>query len=103
MYQITSTTSSMEEMIIQNGFSISKAEAFASQLLETLNKSFLSLMISIGHRTGMFDVLSDLPPATSKEIADEAKLYERYVREWPGAMVTSGVIHFDPEQITGMS
>ncbi len=87
----------MEVMMKQNGFNTSKAEAFASQLLETLNKSFLSLMISIGHRSGLFDVMSDMPPATSKEIADEARLHERYVREWLGAMVTSGVIHFTPE------
>jgi SAM-dependent methyltransferase len=39
--------------------------------------------------------LSNLPPATSAEIAAAANLHERYVREWLGAMVTSGVVEVD--------
>ncbi len=80
---------------VQN-FDASKAEAFAGNLLDTLNKSALALMISLGHRSGLFDVLRGLPPATSAEISDKAKLNERYVREWLGAMVTSGVIEYTP-------
>src|SRR5690606_29166154 len=53
-------------------------------------------MVAIGHRTGLFDALSGLPPATSSEIAEAAALDERYVREWLGAMVTSGVVSIDP-------
>ena len=49
------------------------------------------------HRTGLFDVLSHLPPSTTKEIATAAQLNERYVREWLGAMVTAGVVEADPE------
>lgn len=73
-----------------------KAEAFAGQLLGTLNRGALSLMISIGHRTGLFDAMSALAPSTSAEIAACAGLNERYVREWLGAMVTGGVIVVDP-------
>jgi hypothetical protein len=29
----------------------------------------LALMASIGHRTGLFDAMASLPPATSAEIA----------------------------------
>jgi len=53
-------------------------------------------MMSIGHRTGLFDALRTLPPATSAEIAKQAGLNERYVREWLGAMVTAGVVEVDP-------
>lgn len=52
-------------------------------------------MASVGHRTGLFDVMSGLPPATSEEIAKQAGLNERYVREWLGAMVTAAVVEFD--------
>ena len=52
-------------------------------------------MASIGHRTGLFDVMRDLPPSTSPDIARLANLDERYVREWLGAMVTAGVIEVD--------
>jgi 2-polyprenyl-3-methyl-5-hydroxy-6-metoxy-1,4-benzoquinol methylase len=53
-------------------------------------------MASIGHRTGLFDAMSGLPPSTSAEIAKKAGLNERYVREWLGAMVTAGVVEVDP-------
>jgi hypothetical protein len=53
-------------------------------------------MASIGHRTGLFDVFRELPPATPEEIATRAGLNERYVREWLGAMVTAGVIDVHP-------
>jgi ubiquinone/menaquinone biosynthesis C-methylase UbiE len=68
---------------------------FASQLLTTFNNGALCLMISIGHRTGLFDVMSGMAPATSAEIAAAAKLNERYVREWLGAMVTGRVVEYD--------
>jgi hypothetical protein len=73
-----------------------KAEGFAERLLTALNNGALCLMISVGHRTGLFDVMAGLPPATSGEIAAAAGLHERYVREWLGAMVTARVVDVDP-------
>jgi 2-polyprenyl-3-methyl-5-hydroxy-6-metoxy-1,4-benzoquinol methylase len=73
-----------------------KAEAFAGRFLAALNHGALCLMASIGHRTGLFDTMSTLPPATSEEIAARAGLDERYVREWLGAMLTAGVVEVDP-------
>ncbi len=73
-------------------FDQASAEAFAGRLLTALNHGALCLMVSVGHRTGLFDVMSKLPPATSKEIATQAGLNERYVREWLGAMTTAGVV-----------
>ena len=73
-----------------------KANAFAEKMLGVLNSASLALMTSLGHRTGLFDALARLnEPATSHRIADEAKLSERYVREWLGAMVTGGVVEYD--------
>jgi 2-polyprenyl-3-methyl-5-hydroxy-6-metoxy-1,4-benzoquinol methylase len=77
-------------------FDQAKSEAFAESLLDTLNRGALSLMISIGHRTELFDTLAELPPSTSQQIADAAGLNERYVREWLGAMVTGRVVDYDP-------
>jgi 2-polyprenyl-3-methyl-5-hydroxy-6-metoxy-1,4-benzoquinol methylase len=73
-----------------------RAGAFAERLLRTLNDGALCLMVSIGHRTGLFDAMSRMPPATTEAIAAGAGLNERYVREWLGAMVTSGVVQYDP-------
>jgi ubiquinone/menaquinone biosynthesis C-methylase UbiE len=77
-------------------FNSDKANAFAERLVDTLNRGALCLMISVGHRTGLFDVLRDMAPATSAEVADKAGLNERYVREWLGVMVTGRVIEMDP-------
>ncbi len=73
-----------------------KAQAFAGRLLTALNDAALCLMVSVGHRTGLFDVMTKLPPATSEELASRAGLNERYVREWLGAMVTARVVTIDP-------
>jgi 2-polyprenyl-3-methyl-5-hydroxy-6-metoxy-1,4-benzoquinol methylase len=77
-------------------FDAAKAEAFAGRVVTALNHGALCLMLSVGHRTGLFDVLRTLPPATSTEIATHAGLNERYVREWLGAMATAGVVEVDP-------
>ena len=69
---------------------------FDEQLVDIMNKSALALMISVGHRTELFDVIAELPPSTSETIASKACLNERYVREWLGALVTSKIIDYDP-------
>ena len=75
-----------------------KVEQFAEKMIGTLNGAGLALMTSIGHQTGLFDALAELPPATSTEIAQAAGLNERYVREWLGQMVTARVIDYDPAE-----
>lgn len=74
----------------------SRADVFASKMFQFLNGGMLSLMISIGYKTGLFDTISQLKPSTSQEISRAAKLNERYVREWLGAMVTGNIIDYDP-------
>ncbi len=77
-----------------------KSEAFAEQMLGVLNSGALSLMLSIGHKTGLFDTMSHLAPSTSEQIARAAGLQERYVREWLAAMVTGRIMEYDAAQRT---
>ncbi len=86
----------MTQEATQSAFDTRRAEAFAERLVNVLNDGALCLMTSIGHRTGLFDTMSQSRPGTSAEIAAEAGLNERYVREWLGAMVTAGVVELDP-------
>lgn len=72
-----------------------RREGFAKRVADALNGGAIALMLSIGHRTGLFDVLAEMPPATSDAIANRAGLAERYVREWLGAMVTSRIVEYD--------
>ncbi len=80
----------------QSCISIQPTDAFAEKVVEYATGGAIAMMISIGHRTGLFDALSELPSATSEELALAAGLNERYVREWLGAMVTGGIVDYDP-------
>jgi len=77
-----------------------KTEAFAGRLTTMLNEGFLALMASLGHETGLFDAMAELPPSTSEDIASATGLHERYVREWLGGMVTGRFVDYDPRAKT---
>ena len=76
------------------------SSAFAERVLDVVNSGMLALMISIGHRSGLFDAMAALPPATSERIAQVAGLDERYVREWLAAMTTGRIVDHDPAAMT---
>ena len=78
----------------------SQATNFADRLAQILNDGALSLMLGIGHRTRLIDVMSELPPCTAESIARAAGLNERYVREWLGSMVTGRIVQYDPSLST---
>ena len=68
---------------------------FAERMLRTTNEAALALMVSVGHRTGLFDVMAAMPAATSAEVASRASLDERYVREWLAVMTTGRIVEHD--------
>jgi 2-polyprenyl-3-methyl-5-hydroxy-6-metoxy-1,4-benzoquinol methylase len=86
----------MTQLSQKTQFDAQRAQAFAERFLTAINNGALCLMVSIGHRTGLFDSLRAHGPGTSAEIARAAELNERYVREWLGAMITAGVVEYDP-------
>ncbi|GAC1603783.1 MAG: hypothetical protein NVS3B21_32600 [Acidimicrobiales bacterium] len=75
----------------------SRVDAFAGRAVGIINSGTLALMVSIGHRTGLFDTMATLPPSSTADIAKAAGLNERYVREWLGAMVTGAIIEHDAD------
>lgn len=86
--------------MLDNSFNQEKADAFSEKIIDTLNKGAIALAVSLGHRTALFDVMKNLPPSTSKQIADAAGLNERYVREWLGAMTTGRIVCYNPDNRT---
>ncbi|WP_328615676.1 class I SAM-dependent methyltransferase [Amycolatopsis sp. NBC_00355] len=72
---------------------------FAAHLTATMTGSALTMLIGVGHRTGLFEAAAH-GPATSAGLAERAGLRERYVREWLGAMVTGGIFTFDAGEYT---
>lgn len=81
-------------------FDASRSERFAGRMAETLNAAAVVLMTSVGHRTRLFDAMANKPASPSAAIAEAAGLDERYVREWLGAMVTGGIVEYDPASRT---
>ncbi|WP_411892810.1 class I SAM-dependent methyltransferase [Yoonia sp. SDW83-1] len=81
-------------------FDAAKAEAFAERFVGTLNEAALAIMTSLGHRAGLFDALAANPGRTVASLATRAEVNARYLREWLGVMVTSGVVTYDPQAET---
>ena len=73
-----------------------KAKRFMGTMLGTLNGGSLALMLSVGHRTGLFDTMAPLGPVTSDQLAEAAGLDQRYVREWLAAMTAGEIVEFSP-------
>ena len=75
-------------------------EQLADDLAALFNQASLALMLSVGHRTGLFESMAGQPPASTTEIAERAGLQERYVRECLGALVTSKIVCYDSSTAT---
>ncbi|RFD25544.1 methyltransferase [Mycobacterium uberis] len=75
-------------------------EAFTERIVAAIDSASLVLLMSVGHQTGLLDVMARLPPATSTQIADASGLNERYVREWLGGMTTGNVVEYDADTAT---
>ena len=69
---------------------------FADRVMDAIDSASLALLISLGHQSGLFDVMAGRPPATSAQIAEAAGLQERYVREWLGGLTVAQVVDYDP-------
>jgi len=73
------------------------AQDFARKLLGIYTGGVLTKLIDIGQQTGLFETAAQ-GPGTSRQLAERAGLDERYVREWLGAMATSGIFTYDAAQ-----
>ena len=81
----------------ESNFDKQRARGFMTTMIDMLNAGGMSLMVSVGHRTGLFDTMAGIGPATSVELADRAQLDERYVREWLAAMASGGIVDYDSD------
>ncbi len=77
-------------------FDQAAADAFTERFVDILNSGAVAVMCSLGHRTGLFDAMTGMPPASSEAIAERTGLAERYVREWLAVMVTGRIVTYDP-------
>ncbi|MEZ4718065.1 MAG: hypothetical protein R2851_18530 [Caldilineaceae bacterium] len=80
----------MEEIMVNP----EQVQQFAQKMLGIYTGGVLTQMVDIGYQTGLFEALK-AGPATSAALSARAGLHERYVREWLGAMTTSGFFEYD--------
>ena len=65
-----------------------------------LNSGGMALMVSLGHKTGLFDSMDGAPADTPEGIAKRAGLHPRPVREWLSALACAGLVEHDPARGT---
>ena len=88
-----------EEASMEQAPDRKRVQEFARKLFGHYTSGMLTMMVDIGHRTGLFEAAAK-GAGTSQQIADRAGLNERYVREWLGAMATGGIMEYDPASRT---
>jgi len=76
---------------------VEASEAFAGRMIDIASSGALALMVSIGHRTRLFDTMKHSGPMSVERLASSDSLNPRYVREWLGAMVSGGIVRYDEE------
>jgi SAM-dependent methyltransferase len=75
-------------------------EAFVGQVLTDLAASYGGVMISTGHKLGLYKALAGAGPLSSFELAARTGCEERYVREWLGSQVVAGYLDYHEESET---
>lgn len=85
---------------LKNSFDSDAAEQFATSVAGMIDSGAIALMLSVGHKLGLFEHLAELPPSTSWQIADKTGYAERYLREWLAVMVVGRVIEYEPAEQT---
>jgi 2-polyprenyl-3-methyl-5-hydroxy-6-metoxy-1,4-benzoquinol methylase len=71
-----------------------KLDELLGRALNDLSAGYGGVMVSIGHRLGLYKAMAGAGPLTSHELAARARCAERYVREWLGSQVTGGYVAY---------
>jgi len=73
-----------------------KLNQLVGKMLNDLGGACSVPMVRMGDRLGLYKALDDKGPMTSKELAKEAGIAERYAREWLSHQAASGYLDYDP-------
>ncbi len=81
-------------------FDDNRQAQFENRFIRALNEGGMLQLVSLGHRTGLFNHMADGDPVTCSELTRRSKLNERYVREWLGGLTVSGIVEHDANSMT---
>lgn len=71
-----------------------KLEALVTRAFGDLSAGHGGVMISLGHRLGLYKAMAGAGPLSSHEVASRAGCAERYVREWLASQVAGGYVAY---------
>jgi ubiquinone/menaquinone biosynthesis C-methylase UbiE len=71
-----------------------KLETFVNRAVGDLASAYGGVMVSLGHKLGLYKVLAGAGPTSAKELASRSGCAERYVREWLNAQAAAGYLDY---------
>jgi SAM-dependent methyltransferase len=72
-----------------------RRDALAGRLFQATIGAVDLLGVYVGDRLGLFRAVADRGPLTSTELAEAARIHERYAREWLEQMAVTGILAVD--------
>src|SRR5512142_685679 len=72
-----------------------KLEQFMHKMVGDMGAAMSGSLVITGVKLGLYGKLAEIGAATSRELADQLDLDERYVREWLSAQAASGFVDYD--------
>ena len=77
-----------------------KLQQFTRNVSRSVMGGLNCALTLVGDQLGLYRTLNELGPASSQQLADAARLSERWVREWLYQQSCIGQIEYDEEQDT---
>ena len=78
----------------------SKHEAFVNRAVGDLAGAYGGVMVSLGHKLGLYKALAGAGPLSASELAARTGCAERYVREWLAAQAAAGYLDYHAASAT---
>ncbi len=74
-----------------------KLHAFVGKVVTDAAAAWSAPLTMLGDQLGLYRTMAASGPLTSQQLATQAGLHERYVREWLLNQTASGYIEYDPQ------
>jgi SAM-dependent methyltransferase len=71
-----------------------KLDAFIGRALGDLSAGYGGVMVSLGHRLGLYKAMTGAGPISARELAARSGCAERYVREWLNSQVAGDYVGY---------
>jgi 2-polyprenyl-3-methyl-5-hydroxy-6-metoxy-1,4-benzoquinol methylase len=74
-----------------------KAQKLAERVFGVLGGAYVSAMVYLGDRMGLYRAMSGQDAMSSEELARKTRLHERWLREWLQGQTAAGLINYAGE------